>query len=225
MNTEPQKVLNNQIVLLVLFFCFSAIFGQEKHRFQEEVNAILIKYDALQESTKKTIVFTGSSSIRLWNELPHLFPEHQIINTGFGASLSTDLLHFHKELILNFAPDQVFIYEGDNDISSNRKPNEIISTTKEIIERINLSNPKTEIVLISAKPSVNRWKLKNKYIRFNRKLKRLGKRNDRIKFVDVWNPMLNGKNINTSLFMEDGLHMNENGYAIWHTEIKPLIIK
>ncbi|WP_298472608.1 GDSL-type esterase/lipase family protein [uncultured Maribacter sp.] len=202
-------------LLIQSTFC---IYSQ--NRFQTEVNSIQKKYETLWNKNKETIVFTGSSSIRLWKNLDSIFPNKQIINTGFGASLSGDLLHFTDELIIKYNPTKVFIYEGDNDIAYDKTPKEILKNLIAIIEKIKKSNKEIDVILISAKPSINRWHLKKKYKRFNRKLKRITKKESDIHFVDVWKPMLKGKKINTDLFSPDGLHMNPQGYKIWYMAIK-----
>jgi lysophospholipase L1-like esterase len=79
------------------------------------------------------------------------------------------------------------------------------------------------VVLISAKPSITRWALKRKYRRLNRKFKRLSRKEELLQFVDVWNPMLEKNKLNKDLFIDDGLHMNPKGYAIWYTAIKPFL--
>ena len=45
-------------------------------------------------------------------------------------------------------------------------------------------------------------------------------------YISVWDEMLleDGK-ANPSLFVEDGLHMNENGYRIWKDLVKPHLDK
>ncbi|WP_297703463.1 GDSL-type esterase/lipase family protein [uncultured Eudoraea sp.] len=136
--------------------------AQDPSRFQEEVQAIQEKYETLWDSTKETIVFTGSSSIRTWKNLQVIFPEYQIVNSGFGGSQATDLLAYTDELILRYNPKKVFIYEGDNDLNDHKKPKKIIYVTKEIIAKIRNYNPGTRIVIISAKPSLARWHLKRK---------------------------------------------------------------
>ena len=211
--------------LIRLFFILSfiSIRSQDAKRFQTEVEGIQKKYDTLWDSSKETIVFTGSSSIRTWYDLPYLFPEHQIINTGFGASQATDLLAYSNELILNFDPYKVFIYEGDNDLAANKKPREILATTQDIIGRIRLRKKKTQIILIAAKPSIVRWSLKRKYKSLNRKLERLCKNDNLLQFVDVWKPMLNGRKLKKDIFEEDGLHIIEKGYKIWYAVIKPFV--
>ncbi len=211
------------IVRLLFFLAFMTIQSQNPERLQTEVENIQKKYDTLWNSSKETVVFTGSSSIRTWNNLEKLFPNHQIINTGFGASQATDLLAYTDELILMFNPYKVFIYEGDNDISVNKRPKEIVNTTLEIIKRIRDKNSDTQIILIAAKPSTIRWSLKRKYKNLNRKFKRLCKKDNLLQFADVWKPMLQGRKLKKDIFEEDGLHMNSKGYEIWYTVIKSFI--
>ncbi len=207
-----------------LYFLFGCVFTlSAQHRFQEDVDALVKKYENIKESTKETIVFTGSSSIRLWKNLDSIFPKYQIINTGFGASLSGDLLRFSDELILKYRPTKVFIYEGDNDIAYNKTSNAVINNLKKIVKRIHAQNNETVVILISAKPSVQRWKLKKKYQRFNRKLKRYTKKDPLLAYIDVWKPMLKNRRINTTLFQPDGLHMNSKGYSIWFKKVKPFL--
>ncbi len=211
------------IVRLLFFLAFMTIQSQDPERFQTEVENIQKKYDTLWNAAKETIVFTGSSSIRTWNNLEKLFPNHQIINTGFGASQATDLLAYTDELILMFNPYKVFIYEGDNDIATNKRPKDIVNTTLKIIKRIRDENRDTQIILIAAKPSIIRWSLKHKYKNLNRKFKRLCKKDNLLQFADVWKPMLQGRKLKKDIFEEDGLHMNSKGYEIWYTVIKSFI--
>ncbi len=209
----------------VIFFALISIsvIAQDASRFEEEIQEIQEKYDTLWDNTRETIVFTGSSSIRLWKDLQGIYPQYQIVNTGFGGSESSDLLTYTDELILQFNPKKVFIYEGDNDINANKKPKDIITVFKEIILQIKNSNPDTWIVIISAKPSLARWHLKGKYKRLNRKFCRLGKKEQKIDYANIWNIMLDGKKLRQDIFIEDGLHLNSKGYELWNQIISNYI--
>ena len=201
----------------VVFFSLISIsvLAQDAFRFQQEILEIQEKYDTLWDNTKETIVFTGSSSIRLWKDLQETYPKYQIINSGFGGSEASDLLTYTQELILKYNPKKVFIYEGDNDINANKKPKDIISVFKEIILKIKNSNPETWIVIISAKPSMSRWHLKGKYKSLNRRFKRLCKKEQYVDYANIWNIMLDRKKLRQDIFIEDGLHMNAKGYELW----------
>jgi lysophospholipase L1-like esterase len=198
-------------------------FGQNTAPFSDEVIAISKKYDSLWDNNRESIVFTGSSSVRMWHTLKQSFPENQILNTGFGGSQASDLLYYLEPLVLRFKPKKVFIYEGDNDLWAKKKPKEIIVTTNKIIQEIHKLNANTKIVLIAAKPSISRWRLRGKYRRLNRKFRKMSEDNPLLSYADVWSPMLNGRKLKTDLFIEDGLHMNQKGYDLWYTAVKDLV--
>ncbi|WP_282113486.1 GDSL-type esterase/lipase family protein [Maribacter stanieri] len=212
-----------EILTACLFFISLASFAQTQNVFTNEVKDITKKYDSIWDSSKETIVFTGSSSVRLWKKLEEEFPDHQIVNSGFGGSQASDLLLFIDELILSYNPKKVFIYEGDNDLWSKKRPANVLDTTAEIIRRIKANNPSTQIILIAAKPSISRWKIRGKYKRLNRKMERFTKKDAQLNYVDVWNPMLNKRKLITNIFIEDGLHMNQKGYDIWYEAMKDLV--
>lgn len=214
-----------KIKILTIFAIIASLqsFAQTENVFTNEVKDITVKYDSIWNSNKETIVFTGSSSVRLWRDLKEKFPDHQIINSGFGGSQASDLLFFIDELILSYNPKKVFIYEGDNDLWAKKSPNDVLNTTTEIIRRIKAKNASTQVILISAKPSISRWKIRNKYRRLNRKMNRFAKGDPTLFYVDVWKPMLNKRKLKTDIFIEDGLHMNQKGYDIWYDAMKDLV--
>ncbi|MEX0360365.1 MAG: G-D-S-L family lipolytic protein, partial [Allomuricauda sp.] len=116
MKFRMKSLLITGLFLLALNFAM----GQDSLPFSGEVKEVQENTRKVWDSSKNTIVFTGSSSIRMWRDLQERFPESHILNTGFGGSQSSDLEHFLDELILDYNPSQVFIYEGDNDISAKK---------------------------------------------------------------------------------------------------------
>ncbi|SDS86646.1 Lysophospholipase L1 [Maribacter dokdonensis] len=221
LNLKTIKKIRTLTVLI--FFVSLTSFGQVENVFTKEVKDITAKYDSIWDSSKETIVFTGSSSVRLWRKLQEEFPNHQIINSGFGGSQASDLLYFIDELILSYNPKKVFIYEGDNDLWAKKRPADVLDTTADIIRRIKAKNASTQVILISAKPSISRWKIRGKYKRLNRKMERFTQDDPNLFYVDVWKPMLNKRKLKTDIFIEDGLHMNQKGYDIWYAAMKDLV--
>ncbi|MFI0430163.1 GDSL-type esterase/lipase family protein [Mariniflexile sp. HMF6888] len=204
------------IIFLTTFFCQS----QTSTRFKNEVGLINQKYDSIWNASLETIVFTGSSSIKMWKNIQELFPEYQIINSGFGESQTIDLLNYTDNLILKYKPKKIFIYEGDNDISDKKRLKDILNSFSIIISKIKKENAEAQIILISSKPSIARWHLKRKYIRFNKKLKEMCEDDNHLEFVNVWDIMLENRKVNKELFIDDGLHMNDEGYKLWYSVIK-----
>lgn len=211
------------VVSILVCLVVSLVNAQDSLPFNAEVEAIQKKYNSAFDASQKTLVFTGSSSIRMWQDVGERFPNHQIVNTGFGGSQASDLSYYIYDLILRFKPEKVFIYEGDNDIFAKENPNKIRRTIRQIINGIQRNDSTTQIVLIAAKPSIARWNLKGRYKRLNRKLERLADDNPLVEYADVWHPMLDGSKVKQDIFIEDGLHMNAKGYQIWYDVLEPFV--
>lgn len=212
------------IVLLFLIVLkiglFSPLFAQSRP-FENEVKELNEKYQYLPWQ-KEGVLFTGSSSIRMWKSLKKDFPKTPIINTGFGGSQTNDLLVFIDELVVQYAPSKVFIYEGDNDINAGKSSRQIIEEHYEIISKVKDRLPDTKFYIISAKPSPSRWALKGAYLQLKEEMKQFCASQDQVTFIDIWTPMLDkAGNPNPKLFVEDMLHMNDKGYKIWKKAIKP----
>jgi len=211
--------LKKLVILFLLLSFFS--YAQKAPAFQNEVIALQQKYDSIWDSSKQTIVFAGSSTIRMWKNLEAMFPDHQIVNSGFGGSQSSDLYRYYNELISRYNPKKVFIYEGDNDISAKKKTREIMDNTRKIIDKIQQGDRMTQIVIIAAKPSIARWHLKRKYKKLNRRFKKLCKKESTLEYANVWDIMMDDKKVRQDIFLDDGLHMNSKGYELWFSVIEP----
>lgn len=199
--------------------------GQDPYRFIHEVDS-LSKLHISHHAGSRVILFTGSSSIKLWNDAWKYFPGRTIINTGFGGSHMSDLLFFLDELVFRYSPDQVIIYEGDNDLASGKEPATIMKDAERIVAQLQDRLPGIKIALISAKPSLARWELKENYKQLNRLIREYAEKKDDVEFIDIWPLMLDEKNEpGQGLFLEDGLHMNKAGYDLWAGEIEKILIK
>ena len=209
-----------------VFLCFILQAGlalplvaQDPLRLESDVNEITARDKSINK--KDIILFTGSSSIRIWDDIQSYFPGHNIVNTGFGGSETSDLLYYFNKLILPYKPKQIFIYEGDNDLNSGKSSSQILATSDSLLRLIREHvSEKVQVFFISPKPSLARWQLKERYEQYNRELKKWVARQKNVTFIDVWTPSLDqqGK-VFQDIFLEDGLHMNKKGYVIWAREI------
>jgi lysophospholipase L1-like esterase len=79
-------------------------------------------------------------------------------------------------------------------------------------------------VYVSIKPSIARWSLTDSIRVANRLIRDYVSKDKQLQYVDVFTPMLDAsRQIRRELFVEDGLHMNATGYAIWSRLIKPAL--
>ncbi|WP_160111223.1 GDSL-type esterase/lipase family protein [Algoriphagus boritolerans] len=208
--------MNKQLILLLLVVGLIQLTAfSQTVPFEQEVRHISARIDSLGWEKGGT-VFTGSSTIRMWKSLEPSFPNENILNTGFGGSKASDLETHLFPLVIRLQPSRVFIYEGDNDIWAGVEVADIMTSLDNIVNRLQLIDPTMEIYLIGAKPSPSRWEKKANYEVLNQKLKEYSLSKEGVEFIDTWAALIDAEgNPRPELFLEDQLHLNENGYELW----------
>jgi lysophospholipase L1-like esterase len=214
--------------LLVLFFICNASIAQNIQIFQNEINAFR-KQDSLNPPPDDPILFVGSSSFTKWKSINKDFPGYPIVNRGFGGSRLLDVIHFAEETIFTYQPKQIFIYCGENDLAmdSTATPSVLLERYQTLHKMIrDRLGKKLPIVFVSIKPSISRWKLEQTYLATNQLIQEFLSSDRYAKYLDVHQAMLDeNKEVLKDIFIEDKLHMNEKGYAIWINIIGPLLLK
>ena len=207
----------------VLIFLSGIIQGQDHKIFQSEIDALEKRFSGMINSPN-LIIFTGSSSIRFWEDLQSSFPEKNIINTGFGGSTMSDLLFYLDYVVIKYKPVEVFVYEGDNDLAFGEKAGKIRIEADSLIMRIHRSLPQTEIIILSVKPSPLRWALRDSYIELNTMYKSLPEIYSYVTFLDLWSPLIGpAGRPRKEVYMPDSLHLNSKGYSIWNEIVKKVL--
>lgn len=213
-------------LLLILLICSGLVKAQQA-AFYPEIQDFK-KEDSLHFPTKNAILFLGSSSFRKWTNVQQYFPGYDIINRGFGGSTFPDAIQYLDEIVFPYQPRQIFIYEGDNDLASSDKitADSVLNRFKKLFFAIREKLPNTNISFVSIKPSLSRQKLMPEMAKANSLIENFLKDKKNAAFIDVYHAMLNedGKP-DKSIFLEDGLHMNEKGYAIWQKIIQRYLLK
>lgn len=215
------------LVVLFVFLCVNLFAQNIKPAFWNDIQQFR-KLDSVQHPPSHAILFVGSSSFTKWTDVQNYFPGYTIINRGFGGSTLSDVLRYEEDVIFKYDPKQIVIYCGENDIASSDTVTAaaVANRFKTLFSEIRAVYPNVPIVYISMKPSPSRWQLKGKFIQANNLIENFLKKQNNAKFVSVWKAMLgpNGKP-RQELFIEDNLHMNAKGYAIWQKLIQPQLIK
>ena len=186
------------------------------------------KLDSIQQPPAHPILFTGSSSFTRWTDVNSYFPGYVIINRGFGGSTLLDLIRYAYDVIIPYQPKQVIIYCGENDLaySDSIIAADVVKRFKTLFGIIRLNLPETIINYVSIKPSPSRINVRDKMIEANRQIRLFMKKQRNAGYIDVFNPMLDATgNTRAELFLEDSLHMNPEGYALWKEKILPFLVR
>lgn len=172
------------------------------------------------------IIFYGSSTIRMWNTLPTDFPQAKIANLGFGGSTLAACVWFFSRLMVDYKPEALFVYAGDNDLGDGRHPEEVLIFFQQLALEVKNRFGDLPCYFISLKPSIARWHMVEQFKYANNLIEsEIIKKNQNWTFIDVFKKMLDksGKPI-PELYMEDGLHLTEKGYALWKETVNPFLI-
>lgn len=196
-------------------------FPYKFDRFSSEIKKFAIK-DSLHRPDSGIVVFTGSSSIRKWKNIENLYRDFHAINRGFGGSTFPELIYYSKQLILKYKPKLVVIYEGDND-QYILTPYQIYQNVCKIAKIIHHNLPKTRILFLSVKPAPSRIKYIKSVAMTNTYIKHYCKTDTMAEYVDIFSPMFDSKGIRKNIFLKDSLHLNEKGYEIWDSVIRPYL--
>jgi lysophospholipase L1-like esterase len=179
--------------------------------------------DKLAPPPKDSVVFIGSSSIRLW-DLKQSFPDLVALNRGFGGSQMSDAVKYARRIVTPYKPRLIVLYEGDNDLNAGKLPTQVASDFDEFLKIVRAELPITPLVVIGMKPSPSRWKLIEQQREANRLLAERCSQDGRARFLDVERPMLGSDGQpKPDIFRADKLHLNDEGYKIWNELLRPLL--
>lgn len=189
--------------------------------------ADMARFDAEDATTpppKDAFVFTGSSSVRMWESLAADFPGKPVLNRGFGGSQVRDSVHYAEQVAIRYRPRMILVYAGDNDINAGRSPQQVLHDFRAFVARIRRDLPDTPIGFLAIKPSPSRAEQLPRQQEANALVKAEAARLHQVEFIDVATPMLGSDGQpRPELFIEDRLHMNAAGYALWRGIVAPYL--
>jgi lysophospholipase L1-like esterase len=171
------------------------------------------------------VLFVGSSSIRLWDNLEQQFNTAPIVvKRGFGGSRMEDCAAYLSRLVIPYKPRTVVVYAGENDLAEGRRPEQVLRSFTRFVEGVRAALPATRIAYVSIKPSIARAGMLADIRATNALISEYVSHLDNARYIDVFTPMLDSKGApRAELFREDRLHMNQAGYALWHELISPAL--
>jgi lysophospholipase L1-like esterase len=172
------------------------------------------------------IVFTGASTIRRWTSLAEDFPEHKVINRGFGGSQIADAAQFADRIVIPYAPRAVYLRSGGNDLNAGKTVDQVFSDYKDFVAKVHAKLPDTDIVFISISPSIARWKQHDQEKMLNEKITAFIAGKPHLKYIETYDMVLGPDGQpRAELFVEDKLHFNAAGYKLLAERVRPHLVK
>jgi len=189
-------------------------------RFEQEILAFEAA-DKTSPPPKNATLFVGASNIRRWTSLAQDFRNQTVINRGFGGSYMRDVLYYADRIILPYEPKEIVLQAGGNDLNGGRSPKEVLADFQALVGKIHARLPRAIITVLSIPPSEARWSQIENIRSANLLISRHVATDPRLSFIDLFPHMLNAEGLpRTELFIEDKLHVNAQGYALWTSLVR-----
>lgn len=174
------------------------------------------------------VLLVGSSIFKRWTNAVSDLAPLPVANRAFGGSQTSHQLMFFDQVVPPCRPGLIVWYCGSNDIKGKKDAESILGRTEEWISRVKQIDPATEILFVSVirAPQKHRDSQIVVVDAVNHGYEKIARSKEGVFYVDV-NPALQtlaGKP-RVELYVEDGLHLNREGYHQMNTLLKPAIEK
>jgi len=226
------KILGGLLVLVVLALSWPAYQIYEGLQKARSEDPLVWEDDiaALEESTRdlyapgQAVVFIGSSSIRFWDTLAEDMAPIPVIQHGFGGAKLNDVVVYAPRLVNAYQPRAVVVFAGTNDINpeAHKAPEALLASYQEFVRIVRGDQPDVPILFVGITPSIQRWEVWHVAQRANALIRQWGEGQSGLHFIDTSKDLLSADGEpDSDNYIWDGLHLSDEGYAIWAGVIKP----
>lgn len=212
------------IMLLLLFFGLTTVKAQEDWPNLKKYQSA--NKQLLASGNTPTAVFMGNSITEgWWKQRPEFFEKHNFVGRGIGGQTTPQMLIRFTPDVIDLNPKVVVILAGTNDIAGNTGPSSVKMITDNLAAMAQLAKAHgIKVVLGSILPVKEYpWSKDANPVGMIRAV------NDWIKsyaeeeefvFLDYFSKMADAER-GLSQYSEDGVHPDQNGYAV----MEPLVLE
>ena len=199
---------------------------QSGFRFESEIRAFELS-DKQDPPRPGQVLGVGSSSIRLWPDLGADLAPAPVINRGFGGYKTPEVLEVFDRVVTPYEPSVIVYYCGDNDLGDGSGT--AWSAAEGFVrfaDRVEREMPGTAVVYLSIKASVARWDRWPQMARANAIVESYCEAHEHAAYVDVASTLIGPDGEpDPAFFLDDGLHLNDKGYALWTEALRPTVLE
>jgi hypothetical protein len=165
-----------------------------------------------------SILFVGSSSIRLWSTLAQDMAPYPVIQRGYGGAKLSDLAVYAERIIYPHEFRAIVMFIA-NDISGDEKdksPREVARLFEYVLRTIRHKYPDTPVFWLAITPTASRWSVWPRIQEANKLIQRACDQDRNAHFITTDFIFLDAAGLpREELFQPDKLHLNADGYALW----------
>lgn len=185
----------------------------------ERWEATIAAFEAADRASpppRDAILFIGSSTIAGWKTLAGDFPDHPVINRGFGGSQISDSVFYADRIVVPYRPRLIVLRAGGNDIKAGKTPEQVAADFEAFVAKVRSKLPDVRIAYMPINATPARWANVEREKQANLLIRNSIAAGDNLDYIDTWNAMLSADGTpRDDLFVSDRLHFNEQGYKIF----------
>ncbi|MGM9588221.1 MAG: GDSL-type esterase/lipase family protein [Candidatus Limivicinus sp.] len=226
---KPHKLLREICLGIgILLLCFVLLLSAVMNYQTLQMDLKSLPY-SIQGYPQGQVLLIGSSFMEYWKTSEaDLGPLHTV-NVGVGGTRVSHWKENIYTLIEPFHPRAIVVYVGSNDIdgSTKSKTGEAVAAElEEFFDLIQEAIPGTPVYYISIAPTPKRWNVWEDSNRCNELVAQLARERENLTFLDCTDVLLdeNGQPIQ-EIFKSDDLHFNDQGYELWKSVIRPVLLE
>jgi hypothetical protein len=212
------------VLVLVLFASCSPVtklINSDDVLHWEQDMQVFDSLNTAEDSDEKTLLVTGSSSIRLWDQVHADLAPFEVMQRGYGGAKLTDFNYYTHRIIKLQQFKAILIFVA-NDIAGgdhDKSPKEVFQLYRNLVGQLRERNPNTPVFWIEVTATPSRWNAIGEIREAGDLIKNYCKKSEDLFFIDTYDQfMTGGGEPDPSLFRTDMLHLNAEGYELW-TEI------
>ncbi len=174
------------------------------------------------------ILFAGSSSIRLWSTIGKDMLPYNVIQRGYGGAKLSDFAVYADRIIYPHPSSAIVLFIA-NDISGSDKdksPLEVSQLFRKTLYIIRRKYSDTPVFWIGITPTAARWHVWPEIKEANQMISRICQNHRNTYYVDTEKAFLTSSGLpDNNLFLDDRIHLNDDGYRVWAAIIKNELYK
>jgi lysophospholipase L1-like esterase len=216
---------------LIIFLTLLSISCSPLRVYKESPEVIaweseILKFEQLGRSETypdNSVIFAGSSSIRLWTTLAEDMAPYPVIQRGYGGSKLSDFAIYADRILYPHQNSGIVIFIA-NDINggeTDKTPHEILKLFRNVEKTIHKKFPATPVFWIGITPTTARWQVWPEISEANRLIREYCSKKLNLHFIATEHLFLNESGTpRDELFVDDLLHLNSDGYQVWAAAIR-----
>lgn len=177
----------------------------------------------IEESGAGTLLISGSSSVRMWDSIHSDLAPYQVMQRGYGGAKLSDF-NFYADRIIKAEQFKAIVIFVANDIAgveADKSPKEVFRLFKELVKQLRKRNPGTPVCWIEVTPTPKRWHVSDQISEASGYIMDYCDKNDDLHFIATFDLYTTPEGLpDSTLFREDMLHLNREGYLLWANTIK-----